>query len=150
MNEKFCSHILFQIFAYLLQLITFIQWILQRTYRICSVVARSRTQLSNWTELNWLSVVLVAQLCLTLCDPMDNSLTDSSLHGISRQEYWSGLPFPSPGNLSNPGIEPGSPALQADSLPSEPPGKTYSAWGTESGAREANVNKTEKHRTYSL
>ena len=42
--------------------------------------------------------------------------------GISRQEYWSGLPFPSPGDLSNPGIEPGSPALQADSLPSEPPG----------------------------
>ena len=43
--------------------------------------------------------------------------------GFSRQEYWSGLPFPSPGDLPNPGIEPGSPALQADSLPSEPPGK---------------------------
>ena len=43
--------------------------------------------------------------------------------GFSRQEYWSGLPFPSPGNLPNPGIEPGSPALQADSLPAEPPGK---------------------------
>ena len=43
--------------------------------------------------------------------------------GFSRQEYWSGLPFPSPGDLSNPGIEPGSPALQADALPSEPPGK---------------------------
>ena len=39
--------------------------------------------------------------------------------GFSRQEYRSGLPFPSPGNLPNPGIEPGSPALQADSLPSE-------------------------------
>ena len=37
--------------------------------------------------------------------------------GFSRQEYWSGLPFPSPGDLSNPGIEPGSPALQADVLP---------------------------------
>jgi len=35
--------------------------------------------------------------------------------GFSRQEYWSGLPFPSPGDLSNPGIEPGSPALQTDS-----------------------------------
>ena len=43
--------------------------------------------------------------------------------GSSRQEYWSGLPFPSPRNLHNPGIEPMSPALQADSLPSEPPGK---------------------------
>ena len=43
--------------------------------------------------------------------------------GFSRQEYWSGLPLPSPGDLPDPGIEPGSPALQADSLPSEPPGK---------------------------
>ena len=39
--------------------------------------------------------------------------------GFSRQEYWNGLPFPSPGDLPNPGIEPRSPALQADSLPSE-------------------------------
>ena len=44
--------------------------------------------------------------------------------GFSRQEYWSGLPFPSPGDLSNPGIELGSPTLQADTLPSEPPGKS--------------------------
>ena len=43
--------------------------------------------------------------------------------GFSRQECWSGLPFPSPGDLPNPGINAGSPALQADALPSEPPGK---------------------------
>ena len=43
--------------------------------------------------------------------------------GFLRQEYWSGLPCPSPGDLPNPGIEPSSPALQVDSLPSEPPGK---------------------------
>ena len=43
--------------------------------------------------------------------------------GFSRQGYWSGLPFPSPGDLPDPGIEPRSPALQADALPSEPPGK---------------------------
>ena len=43
--------------------------------------------------------------------------------GFSRQEYWSGLPFPSPGDLPDPGIEPGSPALEADTLISEPPGK---------------------------
>ena len=43
--------------------------------------------------------------------------------GVSRQEYWSGLPFPSPGDLPDPGIEPRSPALQADALTSEPPGK---------------------------
>ena len=42
---------------------------------------------------------------------------------FSRQEYWSELPFPSLGDLPDPGIEPGSPALQADALPSEPPGK---------------------------
>ena len=42
---------------------------------------------------------------------------------FSRQEHWSRLPFPSPGNLPNPGMEPGSPALQAESLLSEPPGK---------------------------
>ena len=42
---------------------------------------------------------------------------------FSTQEYWSGLPFPFPGDLSYPGIEPGSPAFQADSLLSEPPGK---------------------------
>ena len=42
--------------------------------------------------------------------------------GFSRQEYWSGLPFPSPGDLPDPGIEPRSPAFRADALPSEPPG----------------------------
>ena len=44
--------------------------------------------------------------------------------GFSRQEYWSGLPFPSPGDLPDPGIEPRSPAFQADALPSEPPGSS--------------------------
>ena len=43
--------------------------------------------------------------------------------GFSRQEYWSGLPFPSPGDLPDPGIEPRSPALEADTLTSEPPEK---------------------------
>ena len=52
--------------------------------------------------------------------------------GFSRQGYWSGLPFPSPGDLPDPGIEPGSPALEADALTSEPPGKPtfgiYPVW----------------------
>ena len=48
--------------------------------------------------------------------------------GFSRQEYWSGLPFPSPGDLPDPGIEPGSPALEADALTSEPPGKLRKKW----------------------
>ena len=53
---------------------------------------------------------------------MDHNLPGSSVHGIF-QEYWSGLPFPSPGDLPDPRIEPGFPTLQIDTLPSEPPGK---------------------------
>ena len=55
-----------------------------------------------------------------LCDPMDCSLPAPLSMGFSRQEYWNGLPFPSPGDLPSPGIKPGSPTLQADSLPFEP------------------------------
>ena len=54
---------------------------------------------------------------------VDYSMSGSSVHGIFQQEYWSGLPFPFPGNLLDPGIEPESPgstALQADFLPTEP------------------------------
>ena len=57
--------------------------------------------------------MLFTQLCLTLCDPM---------------EYWSGLPFPSSGDLPKPGIEPGSSVLQADSLPSELQGNPLFGW----------------------
>ena len=70
--------------------------------------------------------VLVAQSCPTLCAPMDCSLLGSSVHGIFRLEFWSGLPFPTPGDLADPGIEPEYhlfPASQADSLPTEPSGK---------------------------
>ena len=69
------------------------------------------------------SEVLVTQLCSTLCNPMDCSPPGSSVHGIFQARILSGLPCPSPGDLSNPGIEPGSPELQADSLLTEPPGK---------------------------
>ena len=58
---------------------------------------------------------------LTLCNPIDCSLPGSSSMGFPRQEYWSGLPFPFPGNLPDPGIEPRSSTLQADSLWSGPP-----------------------------
>ena len=75
------------------------------------------------TIFNIQCVCLVVQLCLTLCDPMDYNASGSSVHGFPRQEHWGGLPFPFPGDLPNPGIEPGSLALQADSLPSESRGK---------------------------
>ena len=59
--------------------------------------------------------------CPTLCDPMDCVAYEAPPSmGFFRQECWSGLPFPSPGDLPDPGIESGSPALQADALPSEP------------------------------
>ena len=67
---------------------------------------------------------------MLLCSVMSNSVTPWTVAHpaplsmeFSRQEYWNGLPFPSPGDLLDPGIKPGSPALQADSSPSEPPGK---------------------------
>ena len=68
-------------------------------------------------------VLLVTQLCLTLCDPMDHGPPGSSFHGVLQAKYWAGFPFPSPGYLPNPWIKPGSPTLQTDSSPSEPPGK---------------------------
>ena len=68
--------------------------------------------------------VLLAQSCPTLCDAMNCSpLRPLCPWNSGIQEYWSGLPFSSPEDLPDPGIEPGSSALQADSLPSEPPGK---------------------------
>ena len=67
----------------------------------------------------------VAQSCPTLATPWTVAHQAPLSMGFSRQEYWSGLPFPSPGDLPNPGIEPGSRALQADALSSEPPGKPY-------------------------
>ena len=70
----------------------------------------------------------VTQSCPTLCNPMDCSLPGSSIHGILQQGYWSGLPFPSPGDLPDPGIESRSAALEADALTSEPPGE-HPDWG---------------------
>ena len=64
---------------------------------------------------------LVDKFYLTLVTPWIITLQSPLCMGFSRQEYWSGLPFHSPGNLLNPGIEPGSPALEADALTSEPP-----------------------------
>ena len=61
---------------------------------------------------------MVAKSCLNLATWLTVACQIPLSMGFSRQEYWSGLPFPSPGDLPDPGIEPGSPALQADSLPS--------------------------------
>ena len=62
---------------------------------------------------------LVTKLCLTLAISWIVACQAPLSMGFSRQEYWSGLPFPSPEDLSDPGIKPRSPALQADDLPTE-------------------------------
>ena len=69
---------------------------------------------------------LVTKSCLTLVTPWTVASEVPLSMGFSRQEYWSGLPFPSPGNLFNPGIEPVSPELQVDSLLTELWGKLLS------------------------
>ena len=74
----------------------------------------------------------VVQSCLTLRDPMDCSLPGSSIHGIFQAKYWSGLPFPSPGDLPDPGIEPAATAAKSlqscptlcDPIDGSPPGST--------------------------
>ena len=63
--------------------------------------------------------------CVPLCDPMDSSPQAPLSMRFFRQEYWSGLPCPPPEDLPDPGIEPRSPTLQADSLSSEPSGKPW-------------------------
>ena len=71
-------------------------------------------------------VCVCAQSCPTLCDPMDCSLPGSSEHGILQARNWNGLPFPPPGDLSHPGIEPlslVSPALAGRFFTGAPPGK---------------------------
>ena len=65
----------------------------------------------------------VTQLCPTFATPWTVDYEAPPSMQFSRQEYWSGLPFPSAGDLPDPGIKPGSPTLQTDALPSEPPGK---------------------------
>ena len=69
----------------------------------------------------------VTQSCPTLCDPWTVAHRAPPSMGFSRQEYWSGSPFPSPGDLPDPGIEPGFPTLEADALTFEPRGKPSKA-----------------------
>ena len=81
-----------------------------------------------------LFVGLVTKLCLTLVTPWTVACQDPLPIRFSRQEYWSGVPFPSPGDHPDPGIEPESPALQVDSPLTEPWGKpTHSFPGSSSG-----------------
>ena len=77
--------------------------------------------------------VLVAQLCLTICTVASQALLSTE---FSRQEYWSGLPFPSPGDLPKPGIKHRSPALVGGFFTAEPPGKPDAALAVSITLRE--------------
>ena len=101
--------------------------------------------------------LLVAQSCPTPCDLMDYSPPGSSVTGFSRQEYWSGLTLPSPGDFPHPGIKPGAPARQADCSPSKPPGKppggpppSPSALGTRNGPCSAGQGQDARGHRRSL
>ena len=90
----------------------------------------------KWSEVKSLSCVW---LFVTLWTVAHQALPSM---GFSRKEYWSGLPFPSPGDLPNPEIKPGFPALQADALTSELPGKPKASIKLED-VTVINVPKTE-------
>ena len=76
----------------------------------------------------------------SFCDPIDCSTPGFSVHGITQEKNWSGLPFLSPGDLPNLGIEPGSPALLADSLLTELPVKQFHMAGFKCGVVESGGN----------
>ena len=76
----------------------------------------------NFKSLKWSEVKSLSRVSL-FATPWTVAYQGPLFMGFSRQEYWSGVPFLSPEDIRNPGIEPMFPALQADCLPSEPPGK---------------------------
>ena len=89
------------------------------------ILSGSHTCIITDTDMLEFMCMLVAQSCQSLCDPWTVAHQAPLSMEFSRQEYWSGLPIPSPRDLPHPGIKPGSPALLADSLPSEPPRKPH-------------------------
>ena len=99
----------------------------QRSLAGYSPWGRKESDTTEQLSLTYLCYAAAAakslQSCPTLCDPIDSSPSGSPSLGFSRQEHWSGLPCPPPEDLPNPGIKLWSPALQVDSLLSEPPGK---------------------------
>ena len=99
----------------------------------------------NWaTELNWTDVVMVYSLKphLTLVTPWTVTHQAPVSIGLSRQEYWNGLPFPSPGDLPNPRIQPGSPVLQVVSCMA---GRFFTNWATSQDLGDMVVSLTQKN-----
>ena len=106
----------------------------ERIIDTCNNMYESQKQYAKWKKsvskvpcciISYIFMCLVTQSCFTLCDPTDYSPPGCSVHDFSRQEYWSGLPFPNPGHLPDPGIEPVSPALAGGLFTIVPPGKPW-------------------------
>ena len=110
-NVHICAHI---------KVLCFRHSVLQTDELRVRLFPQIRVCIYTHTTFYFVLVGLVAKLCLTLVIPWTVARQAPLSMGFSRQEYWNGLPFPSPGDLPNPGIEPRSPALQAESLPTEP------------------------------
>ena len=89
--------------------------------KLCLSKSLIQFSVDGWSCVpSWLFKVKSLSLVQLLATPWTVAYKAPLSMGLSKQEYWSGLPFPSPGDLPNPGIKPGSPALQTDALPSEP------------------------------
>ena len=96
-------------------------------YYLYHIFCKSKSILKNLVYIyKVFGICLVTQSCPVLCNPMDYNTPSSSVHGIlqARILEWVAVPFS--GDLPHPGIKPGAPELQADSLPTEPSGKSQS------------------------
>ena len=96
--------------------------ILENNGKICQGWQQTALVLHVTNQYLWSEVKLLSHLQL-FATPWTVAYQAPPTIGFSRQEYWSGLPFPSPGDLPNPGIKPRFPTLESDALTSEPPGK---------------------------
>ena len=102
---------------------SFPQFVLIHTVKGFSIV--NETEVDVFLEFPSFSMIQLAQSCPTLCDPVDCSPAGSSVHGILQARILEWVAISISRDLPNPGIKPGSPALQADALSSEPAGKPY-------------------------
>ena len=93
-------------------------------------------------NITWSESESVSHSAVSLCDPRDYSQPDSLTHGILQGIILEWVDIPFPGHLPNPGIGPRSPALQADSVPSEPPGKTQTNLSVTQIRLQPNINVT--------
>ena len=90
----------------------------------------------------WGCFCSVSQLCSTFCDPVNCSPPGSSVHGFPRLEYWSGLPFPSPGDIPDLEVKPRPPALTGGFFTTEPPGSPWGTWQQTAPAQAGPVTGT--------